>query len=389
MPQNEITLTSVPNVPLVPGMTVSAATGIRPGTTILSVANSMGAPIPSASAIGDQIYLSLLPYSAPPNGPLPQSQQYMFGKPPAIPYTAQAKPYALTFNTDAQQDKAEQFAGSVYEVMAAEAQVLQPSALPQSSAVVAQVIQFYANLLTDPLPGGKNLTGQVRDLVKSVLRGVWNFTAVPKQSQWYPNPTFTSDGGGQGFNVYNLDPFVWFVHTVEDTAGYAFSVDDDVSNPSAPGPILAPSSTPQNPVYNHAPDNLQIGFGGNTNFGNPNEWFPTLRWGEIDTTATITKVGGNGPYRNDDMVTFTGDLKPKDYLTLFNKIFPPGPGELGAYVSAPGYITPGTTVLYLGPNGLDQPQIVLSQLAEQTTDTPIPIKITGTEPLLGRKAKRR
>ena len=129
--------------------------------------------------------------------------------------------------------------------MSAESQVLQPSALPPAAPLVGQVIQFYANLPTDALPGGKNLTGQVRDLVKSVLRGVWNFTAVPNQNQWYPDPAAKT--GGQDFNVYNLDPFVWFVHSpkAENMSGYAFSVDDDVSNPSSAGPILAPTSTPR------------------------------------------------------------------------------------------------------------------------------------------------
>ena len=67
--------------------------------------------------------------------------------------------------------------------MSAEAGVTNPppTKLPLSADIVGRVIQFYANLPTDTLPGGKNLTGQVRDVVKSLLRGVWNFTAVPDQ----------------------------------------------------------------------------------------------------------------------------------------------------------------------------------------------------------------
>jgi len=371
-PQNEITLTSVPKELLGPGMTVTG-TGIRPGTTILSVADSNGNPIGTAGKIGDQIYLSLIPNNPPAN------QSYKFGKPLPIPNTASEKPYKLTFETVAQKNAARLFAGSVYAAMSAEAAVLQPSKLPPQSALVGQVIQFYANLPTDGLPGGKNLTGQVRDVVKSILRGVWNFIAVPNQSQWYPPPAVTTKGdGGQKFNVYNLDPYVWFVHTVEQMSGYAFSVDDDVANPAAAGPLLAPNSTPHDIVYNHFPNNLQIAFGGIGGFGNQNEWFPTIPWGKITTTATISKVGGNGKYKDDYMVTFTGPEDPKFYLKLFNQINEPGPGQTGAYISAAGYIKPGTTLIYKGPYGDKIPQIVLSQAPLKTTGTAIDVTITGT-----------
>jgi hypothetical protein len=159
-------------------------------------------------------------------------------------------------------------------------------------------------------------------------------------------------------------------------AGYAFSVDDDVANPAAPGPVLAADSTPQNPVYNHLPNNLQIAFGGIEGFGNPNEWFPTIPWGEIDTTATISKVGGKTQYKDDYMVTLTDP----DALTLFNEINNPGAGQIGASITAPGYLQPGTTLIFKGPNGDNNPQIVLSKPPIKTTSASIPIRITGMEP---------
>jgi hypothetical protein len=64
MPQNEIILTSDPEKPLLVGMTVKAGSfqgGIRGGTTILSITNSKGEPIESATQKGDIIHLSLLP----------------------------------------------------------------------------------------------------------------------------------------------------------------------------------------------------------------------------------------------------------------------------------------------------------------------------------------
>src|SRR5262249_19305970 len=94
---------------------------------------------------------------------------------------------------------------------------------------------------------------ELRDEIKSLLRGVWNFeppTGVTDQSQWYPNPATptpnaTLNGSAIKFGIYNLDPYVWFVHTVLKQNGYGFSLDDDVSNASAKS------------------SDLQIAFGGN------------------------------------------------------------------------------------------------------------------------------
>ncbi len=353
---NAFTLSSAPDKPLRVGMTVSGPNWIRPGTTILSITDSKGVPIAAANAKGDIIYLSLLPTTVPAG-----DQSYTFGRPPQIPYTNEVKTYDLTFPAD---DKnATLFAGSVYAALSAEAGVPNPPATPlsKSADIVSRVIQFYANLPTDALPGGKNLTGQVRDVVKSLLRGVWNFIAIPDQNEWYPNPAQPKTGG-KDFNVYNLDPYVWFVHDVENTAGYAFSVDDDVSNPSAAGPVLAAGSTPGDTVYNHLPSNLQIGVGGIAGLTNQNEWFPTVRWGEIDTTATISQVGGDGKYKDDYMITLTNPTNDplKDPNRVTNQIFNPGGGEIGAYVSNPDYIKPGTTLIFKGPNG-DLTSWVMSQ----------------------------
>jgi len=382
-PTNEITLTSVPKEPLAVGMTVKGM-GLLNGTTILSITDSEGNFIDSATKIGDKIFLSLVP-----SGLKQGTQQFKFEKPTEIPYTNfsstnfSVKPYKLSFNGVAAQNQARLFAGSVYAAMSAEAGALQTSSLPPPAQLVGQVIQFYANLPTDPAPGGKNLTGQVRDVVKSILRGVWNFIAVPNQKDWYPNPATPTpnakvDGKDATFGIYNLDPYVWFVHDVEQMAGYAFSVDDDVANPAAAGPVAAPDSTTSNPVYNHFPNNLQIAFGGIKGFGNQNAWFPTIPWGQITTTATISKQQG-GDYNGYYIVTLTAN----NALTLFNEINNPGPGQVGAYISAQGYIPNGTTLIFKGPNGDTNPQIVMlppnnGKILE--TNTPITITITGNLP---------
>ena len=88
---------------------------------------------------------------------------------------------------------------------------------------------------------GKMVTAMIRDMIKSVLRGVWDFTKFPdnvddhgNHLSWYPDPSKPT--GGQGFNVFNLDPFVWFVHVQLGFSGYGFSVDDDTADVGAGGP---------------------------------------------------------------------------------------------------------------------------------------------------------
>jgi hypothetical protein len=87
---------------------------------------------------------------------------------------------------------------------------------------------------------GKMVTAMIRDMIKSVLRGVWDFTKFPdtvddkgNHLSWYPDPK--EHRGGQLFNVFNLDPFVWFVHVQLGFSGYGFSVDDDTADVGAGG----------------------------------------------------------------------------------------------------------------------------------------------------------
>lgn len=87
---------------------------------------------------------------------------------------------------------------------------------------------------------GDTVTGMIRDMIKSVLRGVSDFTEYPdivndqgEHTSWYPDPKLAR--GGQPFNVFNLDPFVWFVHVRLGFSGYGFSVDDDTADVSRAG----------------------------------------------------------------------------------------------------------------------------------------------------------
>lgn len=87
---------------------------------------------------------------------------------------------------------------------------------------------------------GQMAIAMIRDLIKSVLRGVSDFTKYPdvvdakgKHLHWYPDPAEPT--GGQTYNVFNLDPFVWFVHVELGFSGYGFSVDDDTADIGAGG----------------------------------------------------------------------------------------------------------------------------------------------------------
>ncbi len=348
---NQITLASLPATPLAVGMTVNAPAGIPAQTTILKI-------------VGNTVYLSQIPGAT-----TPMTQQFTFGPPQPLPIDATSalytKPYTLSFSRE-DTPNATSFGGSVYESMAVQAVNTPPPAyLPNTMNVVDHVIKFYANIPTYNLGWGTVLVGEARDMVKSILRGVYDYYQVPDQTKWYPDPgTHT---GGQNFNVFNLDPYVWFVHKIEGLSGYAFSIDDDVANPSATGP---------DDGSNHSPSNLQIGFAGihgtgdlsNAKpLGNQKEWFPTTRWGSIETTATISQQDGQS------IVTLTDP----DAIRLHNQIFTPGPGQVGAYILAPGYIVPGTTLTFF-PNGVTSPEITLSQNAISTA-TPIDVTIDAAQ----------
>jgi hypothetical protein len=241
-------------------------------------------------------------------------------------------PLNLTFTQD-QQQTALRFAGSVYEAMAAEAGILtyptRSPLLPPSMSLV------YTTLGTDTadLPnsnGGASLVGaQVRDLIKSILRGVYDFQQVPDESQWYPNPATWQ--GGQNFNVYNLDPYVWFVHRVLKLSGYGFSVDDDTADVSA----AASNYTPV--AQRVLPNNLQMIFSGLGNLTNSQEWFPSVNWGTVTDQGTISNPT-TGPYAGKSIITLTTE---STYWQISNP--DPKQGQVGAYVSGPG-IPPGTVV---------------------------------------------
>jgi hypothetical protein len=113
------------------------------------------------------------------------------------------------------------------------------------------------------------VTSIIRDMIKSVLRGVSDFTKYPdviddhgNHTAWYPNPAEAH--GGQPFNVFNLDPFVWFVHVELGFSGYGFSVDDDTADVGAGGA-----------------SQLQLTVTDKVGLKNPNQWTIQAPYGPV------------------------------------------------------------------------------------------------------------
>lgn len=114
---------------------------------------------------------------------------------------------------------------------------------------------------------GKMVSAMIRDMIKSVLRGVSDFTKYPdvvdnqgRHTVWYPDPS--EPHGKQLFNVFNLDPFVWFIHVGLGFSGYGFSVDDDTADVGAGGASqLQVTITGQQELKNTNPWTIQAPYG--------------------------------------------------------------------------------------------------------------------------------
>src|SRR5262249_52366916 len=120
---------------------------------------------------------------------------YTFSKPMQIARSDDAKPYTLTFPTTGQpNDPALAFAPSLYDLMQAWSKLSQPSHQTQSALLLTYVIG--GNIGTFALQGQPVpilRENQLRDKLKSVLRGVADFYETPEfdpqgKEQWYPDP---------------------------------------------------------------------------------------------------------------------------------------------------------------------------------------------------------
>ncbi|WP_165251234.1 hypothetical protein [Paludisphaera soli] len=329
-------LTFTQNQPsLALGMQVTGA-GITALTTIVKIETVnnvqtiyLSAPIPGVSA--------------------PTQAELTFTAPQPIAFADQATIIPLRF-PPARQAYAKQFAATVYEVLSVFSTAPRKvPALPGSMEVVGNSIGGNVGFLPTALPTNYvNISADVRDLVKSALRGVPDFVQYG-ESLWYPPPSQPT--GGQTYNVFNLDPYVWFIHSRLGLSGYGFSFDDDTADVGANG-----TST------------LSIAIGGLKGLGNQVEWAPSAQWGTVGSLATITQG--------------TGDLAGQSIISLqdpvvYNQIRPNDKANavVGAYVWGPG-IRPGTNLTQTAI--IDQNQFVLSQNAP-TSAGPVFLYFTGKD----------
>lgn len=172
------------------------------------------------------------------------NQTYTFKAPQPLPSTPDSL-FILDFSRDPKEPSRVplEFARTVYLTMASMAQI------PKNpdKAAAPHVLELMNNVIggnmgqifqTEPQrfsEAGLTISAIIRDMIKSELRGVSDFLKFPEfdgnKQIWYPAPSVGR--GGQSFNVYNLDPFVWFVHVQLGFSGYGFSLDDDTADVGA------------------------------------------------------------------------------------------------------------------------------------------------------------
>lgn len=197
-------------------------------------------------AIADDEKSITLSQLARENHPLSERKVYTFIKPQPLP-SAPTRLYTFNFTNDPKEPSRVPvvFAKKVYLIMASMAQIAKnkdpkvktPHVLELMNNVVGGNMGFIFD--TDKQrfsDDGLAISAFIRDMIKSVLRGVSDFTKFSEfdnsgKQIWYPDPKVKR--GGLAFNAFNLDPFVWFVHVKLKFSGYGFSLDDDTADVGA------------------------------------------------------------------------------------------------------------------------------------------------------------
>jgi hypothetical protein len=262
--------------------------------------------------------------SAPvPVGLNGQNVQFTFARPAMISTYNESGVKLNLIHADkfgADKPFADAFAGSVFETMAIYSTIKTPTIpeLPRSMGLVYECIGGGVGHL--PTAAFVRISADARDLGKSVLRGVPDFNQYPnkftpdnqwKLGDWYPPPS--KPMAGAAYNVFNLDPYVWFVHQRLGLSGYGFSFDDDASDIGANGTGA-----------------LNINFAGLSGFNNPHEWYLSTPWGTVKAVNASLSLDNGKP-----IVTL-----PQTWagLQLFNQVRPDDPlnAALGAYLAGTG-----------------------------------------------------
>jgi len=320
---NNVIRLDAANTHLVPGMVVtgSATSGISTKpidgkTTIVAIdADNRTIHLSQAVTIGAQgTYGFTLPAL---------SQLTGFDDPivklltPFTPVATPSVPYVM------------QFAQNAYQLLSFMSQV------PAGSKEVApRSVQVTHNVIGGNVtkPTNRDALAKIevafRTMVKSLLRGVNDFTKQLDQKLWYPDPAMPVAGTGQPFNIYNLDPFVWFVHQRLGLSGYGFSLDDDAADIGA----------------NYA-TKLGISIGGLNGLPNQVEWSETAPFGPVSGTAKVLSLGTDTLHPPD--VTFPYEISglPENVwysvkaLDTMNSV--PGAQVIGTGVSPGTFLNSG------------------------------------------------
>jgi hypothetical protein len=278
---------------------------------------------------------------------------YKFSPPLPIARSSDAPAFGtntLTFDSSFKAPYGEtplEFAQTVYDVMTGFGR------LPPSGSLLSQSGQLLSYCIGCNIGafGGNNAIpvvrdDQLRDELKSIMRGVSDFAVFPEfgtsqnpspTSLWYPDPKMPVTGallnGTQStFNVFNLSPYVYFVHKVLGMNGYGFSVDDDTADVGSLG------------------SNLEIAFGGTSatapgtaaqRLQNLNYYTSGTPYGTLQGEGSVDSTSAFGlPYREQGFTVL------KLPTAIVARLVAADPTVAGALVTASdGSLQPGTRVV--------------------------------------------
>jgi hypothetical protein len=305
---------------LVPGMTVTA-TGLPTGCVILDISSDQ-----------QTIKLSEVATGSPTS--------FNFAKPAFNsivgfdPVNTPLVNLDFTKATAAQQAYALSFASTVYVVMSAWSVSVKPGTSNGWDALLVNVIG--GNLGKNYLPyANTDVVVTLTNMSKSVLRGVPDYTSplYSDPSKWYPDPALPEGGvTGLTYNVYNLNPFVWFIHNKLGLTAYAFALDDDVGNVEGGG-------------ANH----IDISVGGLNGLKNKDPYSPLSQWGVVTTQVPTAQVRSS---------VIGGMTTPKIVYQIAQFDYPHN--TAGTLVNGPGMQMGATVQFTQINNNLAASKIILS-----------------------------
>lgn len=345
---NNVLLLNSANTNLVPGMVVTgpgiSTNPVDGKTTIISIDPdnrtihlSQGL-VPGAKSSPGMGYNFTLPSMSALAGYDPKTVQILT---PFTPTATSSVPNVL------------QFAQNAYQLLSFMGQVpadTSPTAPPVSVQVLHNVIGGNVTKPTN-LDGLHKIEVAFRDMVKSLLRGVNDFNVQTDQSLWYPDPSTAT--GGQPFNIFNLDPFVWFVHKQLGLSGYGFSLDDDAADIGA--------------IY---ATKLAVSIGGLNGLPNQVEWTQQAPFGPVSGTATVKSL--NTPQPPFNQLYQIAGVPTNVYYSvtpLDTKNATPA-----ALVSGVG-VSPGTFLNAFGDQGLGATSYALANSTNGTPPLTSPLQV--------------